>query len=230
MTEGLADDPDLAWAETPDRLSALLFQAKVAVFQIRRAALDLVRGLKRIEPGPAPVDWITIGLSRTPLWSEERSREHRHQRGKVENLRRAAAAIGQGTLTAGQVFSFWRHVGRASRRRGFVDGRMLKEGRLVPAIGGGLCQMSNGLYDAALQADCEIVERHGHSRIVPGSAAEHGQDATVAWNYVDLRFRSGAPLHLEVMLEAETLVVRFRAPAPRGATRTITSPATPVAV
>ena len=214
MTEGLADDPDLAWAETPGRLSALLFQAKVAVFQARRMALDLARGLKRLEPGPAPVDWVTIGLSRTPLWSEERSREHRHQRGKVENLRLAAAAIGQGTLPVGQVFSFWRHVGRASRRRGFVDGRMLKDGCLVPAIGGGLCQMSNGLYDAALQAGCDIVERHGHSRIVPGSAAEHGQDATVAWNYVDLRFKSGLPLHLEVMLEPDTLVVRFRAPAP----------------
>jgi len=229
MTEGLADDPDLAWVETPDRLSALLFQAKVAVFQTRRAVLDLTAGLKRLEAGPAPDDWVTVGLSRTPLWSDDRSREHRHQRGKVENLRRAAAAIGQGLLPAGQVFSFWRHVGRASRRRGFVDGRMLKEGCLLPAIGGGLCQMSNGLYDAALQAGCDIVERHGHSRIVPGSAAEHGQDATVAWNYVDLRFRSGSPLHLEVVLEKDMLVVQVRAPAPRKATTPVASPAPPVA-
>lgn len=224
MTEGRADDPDLAWAETPDRLSALLFQAKVMVFQARRAALDLVAGLRRLEPGPAPADWVTVGLSRTPLWSNDRSREHRHQRGKVENLRRAATAIGQGLLPAGQVFSFWRHVGRASRRRGFVDGRMLQEGRLVPAIGGGLCQMSNGLYDAALQAGCEIVERHGHSRIVPGSAAGHGRDATVAWNYVDLRFRTAAPLHLEVTVERDALVVQLRAPARRATTDRVASP------
>ena len=229
MTETPADDADLAWAETPGRLSALIFQAKVAVFQARRLALDLVGRLQRLDPGPAPADWVIVGLSRTPLWSDDRSREHRHQRGKVENLRRAAVAIGQGTLPAGRVFSFWRHVGRASRRRGFVDGRMLKGGRLVPAIGGGLCQMSNGLYDAALQAGCDIVERHGHSRIVPGSAAGHGQDATVAWNYVDLRFKSDSPMHLEVMLETDMLVVRFRAPAPQTATRPITSPAPPAA-
>ncbi len=101
-------------------------------------------------------------------------------------------------IPVGQVFSFWRQVGRASRRRGFVTGRMLKEGCLVPAVGGGLCQLSNALYDAALQSGCEIVERHAHSRVVAGSAAAAGRDATVAWNYVDLRFRTSAPLRMEV--------------------------------
>lgn len=213
-------DPDLSWSNPPSRASALLFQAKVAAFQMRRAVIDLAAGLKRLEASPAPDGWVVVGESRTELWSEERSREHRHQRGKVENLRRAAQAIGGGRLPAGQVFSFWRHVGRASRRRGFVAGRMLQEGCLVPAVGGGLCQMSNGLYEAALQSGCEIVERHAHSKVVPGSAATTGRDATVAWNYVDLRFRSTRPLHLSATVQEDELVVRFLAPPDQKAAAT----------
>src|SRR5262249_41524743 len=110
----------------------------------------------------------------------------------------------------GETFSFWRQLGRPSRRRGFVTGRMLQQGCLVPATGGGLCQLSNALYQAALASGCGVVERHAHSRRVPGSAAALGHDATVAWNYVDLRFRAGAPLLIETRLTADELVVRFR--------------------
>ena len=62
---------------------------------------------------------------------------------------------------------------------GFVAGRELREGCMVSSIGGGLCQLSNALYAAALEAGCEIVERHAHSKVVPGSLAERGLDATV---------------------------------------------------
>jgi len=84
---------------------------------------------------------------------------------------------------------------------------MLQEGCLIPSIGGGLCQLSNALYQVAVDAGCEIVERHPHSRTVPGSATGAGRDATVAWNYVDLRCRAKTELTLAVKLTAEHLVV-----------------------
>ena len=71
-----------------------------------------------------------------------------------------------------------------------------------------LPEAANALYDAALKAGCEIVERHGHSRIVPGSAAVTGRDATIAWNYVDLRFKSAQTLMLRVQLERDALAAR----------------------
>ena len=83
--------------------------------------------------------------------------------GKIENLRRAVPRIDGIELRPGDVFSFWAQVGRASRWRGFRRGRELREGCLVPSIGGGLCQLSNALYDAALKAGLEIVERHAHT-------------------------------------------------------------------
>ena len=206
-------DPDLDWWERPSRLSGAIFKAKVLAFRARRGLINLGAGLKALKPGPKPADYVLLAEARSGLWTDERSREHKHQRGKVENLRRATAAIGAGMLAPGQVFSFWRMVGKATRRRGYVDGRMIQEGCLVPAVGGGLCQLSNALYDVALRAGCVIRERHGHSKIVPGSASTHGRDATVAWNYVDLRFSHPGPLHIETRLTEGELIVRFSGPA-----------------
>lgn len=213
MTDNVSDDTVLAdeeWREPHSLASAAVFHLKVAAYRLRRAALDLFAGLERMTPATAPADARLVARSVSPLWSAERSRRHAHQRGKVQNLTVAAAALDGRVLRAGQVFSFWRQIGRATTAKGYAAGRMLQAGRLVPAVGGGLCQMSNALYDVALQAGCDILERHGHSRIVPGSAAGHGRDATVAWNYVDLRFRSARPLYLSARVTQEALVVELR--------------------
>jgi hypothetical protein len=195
----------------PTRLGSAVFAAKSAVFQARRGFEDLIGGPARHGRGEAPGFPAVVAQSITPLWSDERQAEGGHQRGKVHNLRRACAALNGVQIPAGQVFSFWRQVGPATRARGYASGRMLQQGCLVPSTGGGLCQLSNALYQAALDADCEIVERHGHSRVVPGSVAEVGRDATVAWNYVDLRFRPQQPLLIEARLTADQLIIRMRA-------------------
>src|SRR5205814_4627950 len=100
-------------------------------------------------------------------------KEHALTAGKIHNLRLALRAIDGVEVKPGEVFSFWKQVGRTTRRRGFVEGRELREGCLVRSVGGGLCQLSNGLYEAALDAGLEIIERHAHSRIVPGRSEEH---------------------------------------------------------
>jgi vancomycin resistance protein YoaR len=152
---------------------------------------------------------LVVGESRSKLWSDERPAEAGYQKGKIHNLRTAVQDLDCVLLLPGQVFSFWKQIGRATEERGYVVGRMLQQGCLIPAVGGGLCQLSNALYDAALQSGCEILERHAHSRIIAGSAAADGRDATVAWNYVDLRFRSRVPLLIRALVTRDELVVSF---------------------
>ena len=204
----------------PTRWPAMVFAGKVALLRLHRGIWNLGTGPQRLRRGYA-VNAAVVAESRTPLWSDTRLAERTHQLGKVHNLRRAVRALDGVVIPAGQTFSFWRQVGRASRRRGFVDGRMLQGGCMVPAVGGGLCQLSNALYDVALQAGCTIVERHAHSRRVPGTPP--GRDATVAWNYVDLRFQPGATLHLQAFLTADELVVRLYGPG----TPAVAAPDTP---
>jgi len=178
-------------------------------------------------------DWSTIiGASHTPLWRLARTdeagagAEWKLTAGKVQNLRVAARRLNGLLIPAGALFSFWRALGRPTGARGYVAGRELREGCMVASTGGGLCQLSNALYAAALDAGLEIVERHAHSKIVPGSLAEHGRDATVFWNYVDLRFRAAADCVLDVHLDATHLHVTLRA---RDAAPVATQVATPVA-
>ena len=203
-----SDLPGSAWAR-PTRLSGAVYAAKVSVFRVRRAVLDALQGPVRLSNAARPDLAEIAGESRTPLIADHTPAERELQLGKIENLRVACQALDGAIIPAGAVFSFWRQVGPPVASRGYVPGRMLKEGCMVAAVGGGLCQLSNALYDAALQADCVIIERHAHSRIVPGSAAATGRDATVAWNYVDLRFAPAADLRLEARVEQDDLLIRL---------------------
>jgi vancomycin resistance protein VanW len=116
---------------------------------------------------------------RSALFVDDREAERAYELGKVQNLRAALPYLHGVEIPAGEIFSFWRQVGRATHGRGFVRGRMVQAGCVVPAIGGGLCQLSNALYELALRTGCEIVERHAHSHRLAGMP-QH--DATVAWN------------------------------------------------
>jgi hypothetical protein len=194
------------------RHEAFVFRAKTFLLQLRRSAANLVSSDVRRFPKTFDLSHQPIvGESKTALWSEKDRAEMPLMAGKIHNLRRAIAKLNGIEIPANQIFSFWKQVGRATRRAGYVRGRELREGCIIPNVGGGLCQLSNALYDAALQANFEIVERHAHTQIVQGSLAEKGRDATVFWNYVDLRFRSTNAFRVEAELTATHLIVRFRA-------------------
>ncbi len=198
--------------ESPGRLQALAFHLKCRILQARRALRECGSRPPRHAPGSLHLAAAVIAEKRAPLWKGLTPAEFPLTAGKVENLRRAARAFHGLEVPGGALFSFWRQLGRTSRSKGFTNGRELREGCLVPAVGGGLCQLSGLLYQAALEAGLEIVERHAHSRTIPGSSAERNLDATIFWNYVDLRFRSDADWRIEVELTAADLVVRIRSP------------------
>lgn len=150
-----------------------------------------------------------IAQSTTPLWSGTEATEKNLILGKINNLRIAIRKVNRVEVPAGEIFSFWTQIGRPTRLKGYVRGRELREGCIIPNIGGGLCQLSNALYDAALKSGFEIIERHAHTQVIPGSLAEIGRDATVFWNYVDLRFKSAFPFRIEAELTKDDLIIKF---------------------
>jgi hypothetical protein len=188
-----------------------LFIAKAAGLRMRRRFTNAIEPPVRHARRDALIDAPVIAISRSELRGAHDAAERPLIAGKIENLRIAIERIDGIELDAGDLFSFWRQLGRASRSAGYVAGRELREGCLVPSIGGGLCQLSNALYDAALTAGLEIVERHPHTRVIAGSLAERDRDATIFWNYLDLRFRAPFPLRIEARLERDELVVTMRA-------------------
>lgn len=200
--------PDATLPPEPTRWSAWVFLFKARCFQARRLVTNFLRPVKkfgRVESrNPLPV----AGEWSSDLWRGGESPRERHlQLGKVQNLRVAARDLNGLEIPADAIWSFWKHLGRTTAARGYSEGRELREGCLIPQIGGGLCQLSGAIYNAALEAGLEIVERHAHSNSTIGSLAKMGRDATIFWNYVDLRLRHTAPWRLEVELSEDQLHV-----------------------
>lgn len=145
------------------------------------------------------------------LHTIEDQRERILELGKIQNLRIAAAALDGLTIPSGHTFSFWRQVGRPTKAKGYVPGRELRNGCLVPSIGGGLCQLSNALSRTATRAELIIAERHRHSAQVEDLRFDPDTDATLFWNYVDLRFTARQDCLLRVRLDPQHLFVSLAA-------------------
>jgi vancomycin resistance protein VanW len=85
----------------------------------------------------------------------------------------------------------------------------LRSGCVVPALGGGLCMLSNALFELAARLDWKILERHGHTlEAAPSQSRPWGMDATVFWPYVDLRVQPRQPILLQTRVEDEALLLR----------------------
>jgi len=108
--------------------------------------------------------------------------------GQAANARLALQRVINAEIAPGEEFSFNRRVGSFSRDRGFRRAPVSYNGQLIDDWGGGVCQTSTTLYNAALLAGLTILERHPH-RFSP-SYAPPGRDAAVAYTNVDLRFRN----------------------------------------
>jgi hypothetical protein len=184
----------------------LLFSAKASFLRLKRLADDRPPPRKEPTAEDGTFDQL-LSEVRAPL-RDATDANSRLTVGKIENLRRAVLAVHGIELNAGERFSFWSQVGRPTRRRGFVEGREIREGCVVPSVGGGLCQLSNALYGAALDGSVPILERHAHSRAITRSAVV-GRDATVFWNYIDFRFQTTFPLRISATLSADDLIVQF---------------------
>lgn len=211
MSDRLANATVLPDRAVPTRIGNWVFEGKAALLRLRRSGRELADPVRRHRAGHTLADAPVLAKVTSPLWTTSGGAKDRAlNAGKIQNLRAAIAGLDGIEIGAGEVLSFWRQVGRPLRRRGFVEGRELREGCMIATIGGGLCQLSNALYEAAIDAGLEVVERHAHTRIVPGSRAQAGRDATVFWNYLDFRLRSRHAFRIEATLSAEALGVTVR--------------------
>lgn len=102
------------------------------------------------------------------------------------NIELVASRLNGVVVSPGKVFSYYNVVGPYTAANGFGWGRMFVGDRIVPSVGGGVCQGSSTLYSALLRTGLPIVERHRHGLTVP--YLPPGEDATVASTYLNFRF------------------------------------------
>ncbi|HTB21460.1 MAG TPA: VanW family protein [bacterium] len=203
-----------------------LFRASVLVHQVRRTIENQGQNTPALQQRNRIGEFShTVGESYTEIFGP-RSEERVFELGKQRNLELAVRVLDGLVIPAGEVFSFWRQLGRPTKRRGFQVGREIRWGCLVPTVGGGLCQLSGALYECALKTGATIIETHRHTRQFAPGTYHSERDATVFWNYVDLRFRHSQDLYLEVSITEQNLKVVFRSKERASGKRLFADPGT----
>ncbi|EGG33917.1 VanW family protein [Paenibacillus sp. HGF5] len=119
--------------------------------------------------------------------------------GRVHNVTAAAKAVDGMILKPGDEFNYAHIIDVAKKEYGFKEAPVIVNGKLVPGIGGGICQVSSTVYHAALLMGLEITERRNHS--LPVSYLPKGQDATFAEGAINFRFRNNTGKHLLILSE-----------------------------
>ncbi len=107
---------------------------------------------------------------------------------RTTNLKLSSDKINGTILMPGEEFSYNKVVGERTIAAGYKDAAIYSGGRVVDGLGGGICQISSTLYNAAVQANLEITERSNHQFVT--SYLDAGKDATVVYGYIDFRFKN----------------------------------------
>jgi len=129
--------------------------------------------------------------------------------GRAYNVTSTAQVLNDVELAPDEVFSYGKIVAATEKKYGYREAPVIQNGKLVPGIGGGICQVSSTLYNAAIRAGLDIVERRNHS--LPVSYLPIGQDATFASGAIDFRFRNTTGKHLIIrtVVENRKLTVKL---------------------
>jgi len=126
--------------------------------------------------------------------------------GRATNIALAAAAIDGATVAAGEEFSFNATVGSTIGERGYKKAIVFADGKKTEGYGGGVCQVSTTLCNAAIAAGMTIIERHNHS--LPVFYVGDGVEAATSQNgRLDFRFRNEKEHPVTIRAEANNGVV-----------------------
>jgi vancomycin resistance protein VanW len=144
-----------------------------------------------------------VASHNTPLFRQLRNVDMWLQENKVTNLKLASAKINGVVIKPGETFSFWKLVGKPTKRKGFLDGMVLSNGTFYPGVGGGLCQLSNLIYWITLYTPLTVTERWRHTHdIFPdaGRTQPFGSGATVLHNYIDIQITNNTAYNYQLVI------------------------------
>ena len=117
------------------------------------------------------------------------------------NLKVASKAINGLLLKPGQTFNWFKVVGKATIEKGYKSATVFVDKKPVPGVGGGICQVSTTLYQAAKEAGLKMIERHTHS--LPVTYTSAGKDATVAYGVKNLRIKNNKRYSIKIVTSSD---------------------------
>ena len=104
------------------------------------------------------------------------------------NIYIAAKSTSDILIMPGDTFSYNKSTGARTWSNGYKTAKVIVNGKYVNGEGGGVCQVSTTIYNAALISGLEIQEVHNHT--YPSHYVPKGRDAAVSYGYIDLKFKN----------------------------------------
>jgi vancomycin resistance protein YoaR len=105
---------------------------------------------------------------------------------RIHNVQLVAHLVDNKLVAPGATFSFNGTTGERTAAKGFLEAPVIINGELQTGLGGGVCQVSTTVFNAAYEAGLRITERTNHALYI--SHYPQGRDATVDYPNVDLKF------------------------------------------
>ncbi|MBQ2581006.1 MAG: VanW family protein, partial [Ruminococcus sp.] len=141
------------------------------------------------------------------------------QENKVTNIGLACKKINGIIIRPGETFSFWRTVGKITKKAGYKDGRIISANKLQPGLGGGLCNLGNTIHLLVIHSPLTVTEFHTHSdALAPDGDVRipMSSGTSVCYNYIDFRFKNttSQPVQLCVWCENGELKGELRSARP----------------
>lgn len=127
---------------------------------------------------------------------------------RASNIRLAAAKLNGTVLGAGESLSFNDIVGARLPERGFLPAKIIENGEYTDGVGGGVCQVSTTLYNAALLSGMTVTEFHPHS--LPVGYVDPSRDAMVSGSSCDLKFKNPSEFPVYIRAQAADGVLSFK--------------------
>jgi vancomycin resistance protein YoaR len=126
---------------------------------------------------------------------------------RIHNVQLVAHLVDEKLIAPGATFSFNKTTGERNAAKGFLEAPVIVNGELTTGLGGGVCQVSTTVFNAAFEAGLKITERTNHALYI--SHYPQGRDATVDYPSVDLKFvnDTGNWLLLRTFVGSSTLTV-----------------------
>jgi vancomycin resistance protein YoaR len=146
---------------------------------------------------------------------------------RIHNVQLVARLIDGALIAPNTVFSFNGTTGERSADKGFLEAPVIINGELQTGLGGGVCQVSTTVFNAAFEAGLPIESRTNHALYI--DHYPQGRDATVNYPDIDLKFRNdtGNWLLVRTFVGSSALTVKLYG-TPQG--RRVESETTPLEV
>lgn len=131
------------------------------------------------------------------------------QASRVHNIQLLGGTLDGSIVAPNEVFSFNGTIGPRTAEKGYQEAPAILNGKLVPSLGGGVCQVGTTMFNTIFFGGYEVVERHNHSFYI--SHYPLGRDATVSWGGPDLKFKNDTPAYvlIKVKTTASSITVSF---------------------